>query len=185
MSRLDFCLVRSLVLLKIPQPPVKWLIWNEGMIYFEPISLHFLFNLHYLFFIFSIAMAYPNKKKIHNNNLKKKKNVYKMPFNIPNGGTILFTNLDGFQSKLPPGILPHGLPQVKEVVPAVTAVEAQKEKETKPIRELSEEEKQMIMLTEDFQRFVDRTGRIMERALAESADIYADYTGMMEGEDGR
>lgn len=94
-------------------------------------------------------------------------------------------HLDGFQSKLPPGILPHGLPQVKEVVPAVTAVEAQKEKEKIPIRELSEEEKQMVMLTEDFQRFVDRSGRIMERALAETADIYADYTGMLENEDGR
>lgn len=93
-------------------------------------------------------------------------------------------HLDGFQSKLPPGILPHGLPQVKEVVPAVTAIEAQKEKEAKPIREISEEEKQKIMLTEDFQRFVDRTGRIMERALAETSDIYADYTGLIEGEDG-
>lgn len=94
-------------------------------------------------------------------------------------------HMDGFQSKLPPGILPHGLPQVKEVVPAVTAVEAQKEKEKQPLRELSEEEKQMIMITEDFQRFLDRGGRIMERALAEGADIYADYTGLLENEDGR
>ncbi|KAL0268610.1 UNVERIFIED_CONTAM: hypothetical protein PYX00_010474 [Menopon gallinae] len=93
-------------------------------------------------------------------------------------------HLDGFHSKLPPGILPHGLPQVKEVLPAVTSVETQKEKEKQPARELSEEEKQMIMLTEDFQRFIDRSGRIIERALAESSDIYTDYTGLLENEDG-
>lgn len=37
-------------------------------------------------------------------------------------------HLDGFSSNLPPGILKHGLPQVKEVQPAVTAVEQQQEK---------------------------------------------------------
>lgn len=38
-------------------------------------------------------------------------------------------HLDGFQSKLPPGILPHGLPHVKEVEPAVTALEQEKAKQ--------------------------------------------------------
>lgn len=95
------------------------------------------------------------------------------------------SHIDGFQSKLLPGILPHGLPQVKEVEPAVTAVEKEKEKEKVPPRELSEEEKQMIMLTEDFQKFMYRGGQIMERALAESTDIYTDYTGLLENEDGK
>lgn len=37
-------------------------------------------------------------------------------------------NIDhGFHSKLPPGILPHGLPTVKEVAPAITPQEQKKE----------------------------------------------------------
>lgn len=51
------------------------------------------------------------------------------------------------------------------------------------MQELSEEEKQMIILTEDFQRFLDRAGRVMERALSESVDIYTDYTGVADGDE--
>lgn len=35
----------------------------------------------------------------------------------------------------------------------------------------------MIILSDDFQRFVLKSGRIMERALWETEDIYADYIG--------
>ncbi|CAG4919797.1 unnamed protein product [Colias eurytheme] len=84
-----------------------------------------------------------------------------------------------FHGKLPPGILPHGLPTVKEVQPAVTAAPQDKKEEEKEkkIRELSNDEKQTIMLSAEFQKFVSRAGRVIERALAESVDIYTDYTG--------
>lgn len=36
-----------------------------------------------------------------------------------------------FHGKLPPGILPHGLPTVKEVQPAVTAAPQEKKEEEK------------------------------------------------------
>lgn len=45
----------------------------------------------------------------------------------------------GFHSKLPPGILPHGLPTVKEVAPAITPQEKkdkeEEKKESKLIRQ--------------------------------------------------
>lgn len=45
------------------------------------------------------------------------------------------------------------------------------------MKELSEEQKQMLILSEEFHKFIVRTGKIMERALAETVDIYADYIG--------
>lgn len=53
------------------------------------------------------------------------------------------------------------------------------------MRELSEDEKQMIVLSADFQRFVSRASKIMERALAENGDIYMDYTGGEDTDDTR
>nr|CAG4643115.1 EOG090X03UT [Ilyocryptus agilis] len=89
-------------------------------------------------------------------------------------------------SVLPPGILPHGMPQVKDVKPAVTAVEEaalkHESEHSKPPRELSDEEKQMILLTEDFQRFFDQSTRIVERALSEQVDLFVDYTGASESD---
>ncbi|KYB25073.1 Cytoplasmic dynein 1 intermediate chain-like Protein [Tribolium castaneum] len=35
----------------------------------------------------------------------------------------------------------------------------------------------MIILSEDFQHFVDRAGRVMERVLCENVDYYTDYSG--------
>lgn len=41
----------------------------------------------------------------------------------------------------------------------------------------------MIVLSEEFQKFVLKTGRIMERALWETSDIYADYIGGGDADD--
>ena len=103
---------------------------------------------------------------------------------------------NGFHSKLPPGILPHGLPTMKEVASAITPLEYKKEPEEKnkvsefflsslyinltfvlSVKELSEEQKQMIILSADFQRFVLPAGRVIERALSENVDIYTEYIG--------
>lgn len=41
----------------------------------------------------------------------------------------------------------------------------------------------MIILSEDFQRFVLKSGRVMERALWEHGDIYTDYIMGGDGDD--
>ncbi|XP_070537114.1 cytoplasmic dynein 1 intermediate chain 2-like isoform X2 [Ptychodera flava] len=45
------------------------------------------------------------------------------------------------------------------------------------IRELTEEEKQHIVGSEDFLKFFDRSSRVIERALCEDIDIFTDYAG--------
>lgn len=44
----------------------------------------------------------------------------------------------GFHSKLPPGILPHGLPTVKEVAPAITPQEKKDKEEEKKESEFAD-----------------------------------------------
>uniref|UniRef100_A0ABI0NTP5 Dynein cytoplasmic 1 intermediate chain 1 n=1 Tax=Bos taurus TaxID=9913 RepID=A0ABI0NTP5_BOVIN len=54
-----------------------------------------------------------------------------------------------------------------------------------PPRELTEEEKQQILHSEEFLIFFDRTIRVIERALAEDSDIFFDYSGReLEEKDG-
>lgn len=104
---------------------------------------------------------------------------------------------DGESLSLPSieGSLPHvahpkhqkvvGLPNVNMVKPAQTAVDEknvnEKQKEdSKKIKELSDEEKLLLMRSDNFLQFLDRTSRIVERAIYEDADIFIDYTGVQE-----
>ena len=78
---------------------------------------------------------------------------------------------------------------LKDVKPAMTSVEEaafkqnsqlQIQQQQKQLRDLSEEEKQMILMTENFQDFFDKSSRIIERALSEQVDLFVDYTRASE-----
>ena len=45
-----------------------------------------------------------------------------------------------------------------------------------PAREFSEEEKKVLMMTENFHEFFNRSTRLVERALAEDDHLYLDYS---------
>lgn len=81
--------------------------------------------------------------------------------------------------------LGQSLPHVEMVRPAQTQPEIVKEEEkelTPKKKDLTEEEKKIILMSEDFKKFLDRAVRVTERALFynEPADIYVDYTGAHE-----
>ena len=108
------------------------------------------------------------------------------------GGSPSSGSPTGYLSKLPPGFLPTGMPEVKDVRAAVTkqdeeatkaAKAKEKAEEEKRRLELSEEEKQVIVMSEDFQKFFDRSTRLVERAIWEEP-IFADYTGGLDGDGG-
>ncbi|XP_051752990.1 dynein, cytoplasmic 1, intermediate chain 2a isoform X1 [Ctenopharyngodon idella] len=54
--------------------------------------------------------------------------------------------------------------------------DSEKEEEEAP-HELTEEEKQQILHSEEFVTFFDHSSRIMERALSEQVDVFFDYSG--------
>lgn len=73
----------------------------------------------------------------------------------------------------------HKMPQVEMVQPAKTQQEIEQEsKVEKWVKDLTEDEKKQILISEDFQSFFSRTTRIVERVLAENDDdVYVDYAG--------
>ena len=77
---------------------------------------------------------------------------------------------------------PSGLPQVVMVKPADGQIDgrAEREQQTEPIsqiHELSEDERRQIELREDYQQFISRATKILERLLHqnESPDIFIQY----------
>uniref|UniRef100_A0A6M2CPV1 Putative cytoplasmic dynein intermediate chain n=1 Tax=Rhipicephalus microplus TaxID=6941 RepID=A0A6M2CPV1_RHIMP len=84
-----------------------------------------------------------------------------------------------------------GLPHIEPVRPAQTPAEgatdghraAAEQDKPKVPRELSEEERLQILLSDDFRSFLSRSARVIERALYENVDICIDYSGATEEQD--
>nr|CAG4643850.1 EOG090X03UT [Lepidurus arcticus] len=71
----------------------------------------------------------------------------------------------------------------KELVTYCKQTQTNQSTPERGVRELSEEEKQMIVLSQEFHKFFDSSTRIVERALSENVDLFVDYTGAAESED--
>ncbi|XP_059140287.1 cytoplasmic dynein 1 intermediate chain 1-like isoform X4 [Physella acuta] len=72
----------------------------------------------------------------------------------------------------------HRMPRVEMVAPASSEGEKKDEIVQSSIRELSEEEKKQIMMSEDYQLSVTRAARVMQRLLAvNDSGLTIDYSG--------
>ncbi|XP_022660294.1 cytoplasmic dynein 1 intermediate chain 2-like isoform X2 [Varroa destructor] len=81
----------------------------------------------------------------------------------------------GHHAGAPPG---HG--NARGVEELDELIKKKEEEIRKAIRLLNEEERQQIYLSPEFRTFMDRSSRIMERALTEDVDIFTDYAGAAE-----
>ncbi|KAJ0003619.1 hypothetical protein NQD34_008717 [Periophthalmus magnuspinnatus] len=99
------------------------------------------------------------------------------------------------ETQTPLSTLPHEVEEeeedeeMMEVKPGLVEMETQDEDEAKEAKdgkdlELTEEERQQILHSADFQSFFDCSIRVMERALAEDSHIYFDYSGRDHHKDG-
>lgn len=117
------------------------------------------------------------------------------------GSSLGATVVDGV-AVAPPSLEPHqhkvtGLPHIEMVRPAQTPAEGaqdghrpqggtaatEQDKHRAPPRDLSDEEKKQALVSDEFRGFLDRSSRIVERALWESVDICIDYSGTAEEQD--
>ncbi|XP_043241865.1 cytoplasmic dynein 1 intermediate chain 1-like [Amphibalanus amphitrite] len=121
---------------------------------------------------------------------------YVLTYDEPHGDELEDASLTGLEGRrLPPGILHHGMPTVTDVQPATVQPDAAEKPPAEPKkpepRELSEEQKQLIMMSAEFSEFFSRQSRVVERVLCEDRDLYSDYSrnfdddGMMDDKSGQ
>ncbi|XP_020906072.1 cytoplasmic dynein 1 intermediate chain 2, partial [Exaiptasia diaphana] len=69
-----------------------------------------------------------------------------------------------------------------EIIAAPEPEVREEHKEEEPVIELSDDQKEQILNSQEFGKFFDKATRLMERALCEDIDIFMDYSGA-EAED--